>query len=416
MTCLKKAVSRLSLLALVVAPVWAATNSYAYVGRTTTHSALIAWGTTRGGANTIGRDSVPLGQATVELNGRHTVDKRNWLEVEGLTPDTEYPYSVSVNGRAIGRGAVRTLPERAASLRFFVIGDYGTGAAPQQAVARAMWAEYQRLAALGQPVRFVLTTGDNIYGSTFLGVPLHTSTGDDDAHWDRRFFSPYAPLLSRVPFYPTLGNHDGSESESAGDLPVYLDNFFFPGNAPARYYSFSAGGLIDFFALDTTINAYPGSPPPGMDLSSPQYLWLKQELAAARAPWRIVFGHHPPITAGPNHAPSWEQMRDVVKLLQTNRVAVYFCGHEHNLQISVPDSPMGPTRMALSGAGGELRTGDIRSRMRQNHIAVWAQSQHFLSIEVDAGHLRIQPIGVPGLKPLDPDGRAVATPIVIPRP
>jgi hypothetical protein len=393
----------------------AASNVYVYVGRTTTRSALIAWGTTRGGANTIGRNSVPIGEARVQLNGDHVVKQRNWVEVEDLKPDTEYPYTVTVSGKQIGEGTVRTQPERATSLRFFVIGDYGTGSAPQLAVARAMWAEYQRLNAAGQHVRFVLTTGDNVYGNTLLGVPLNTSTGDDDAHWKKRFFSVYAPLLGRVPFYPTLGNHDGNESESAGDLPVYLDNFFFPGNAPARYYAFSVGGLADFFALDTTVNAYPGSPPPGMSTSSVQYSWLKQELAGARSPWRIAYGHHPPITAGPNHAPSWEEMKDIVKLFQSNRVSIYFCGHEHNLQISAPDSAMSPTRMVLSGAGGELRAGDVRQQMRRNGIAIWAPAHHFLSVEMEGDVMRIQPIGATSFTMSDPDGRAVASPIVIPR-
>jgi hypothetical protein len=413
---LTSALPRFLLLVAALAPAWAATSSYVYVGRTTTRSAIIAWGTTRGGVNTIGRNSVALGDATLELNGRHTIKGRNWMEVDGLNPDTEYPYSVTVNGRRIGAGTVHTLPERAASLRFFVIGDFGTGAAPQQAIARAMWIEYKRLATLGQAVRFVLTTGDNIYGSTFLGIPLHTSTGDDDSHWDRRFFSPYAPLLAHVPFYPTLGNHDGNESETAGDLPVYLDNFFFPGNAAARYYSFTVGGLVDFFALDTTVNSYPAWPVPGMSPASSQYQWLKQELAHAHAPWRIAYGHHPPITAGPSHPPSWEEMKDIVGLFKSNKVAAYFCGHEHNFQLSTPEGPLSPTRMFLTGAGGELRPGDIRSKMRQNNIALWAPAHHFLSVEIDADVMRVQPISYTNLKLQDADGRAAATPIVIRRP
>ena len=92
----------------------------------------------------------------------------------------------------------------------------------------------------------MITLGDNIYG-TLNFVLRFKDTGDKDSHWESRFFRPYAPLIAKIPFYPSLGNHDGNETGNRADLAAYLDNFFFPAHVPSRYYRFSYGGPGGFF-------------------------------------------------------------------------------------------------------------------------------------------------------------------------
>src|SRR3990172_12263812 len=77
---------------------------YTYVGRIGTDSFLLAWGTTEGKGNTIGRNSVSLGKATVEVDGRQFHSEQNWVEVSGLAPDTEYSYRVLLAESEIGKG------------------------------------------------------------------------------------------------------------------------------------------------------------------------------------------------------------------------------------------------------------------------------------------------------------------------
>lgn len=357
-----------------------------------------------------------MGNAVLRLAGDHAVSDRNWYQVTGLTPDTDYPYEVLIDGKRIGGGSVRTLPDRADSLNFFVMGDYGTAGLDQLEVARVMWAEFQRLEKAGKHVRFVLTNGDNIYAKKLLGVPSRRGSGNDDAHWENRFFLPYKPLIEHIPFYPTLGNHDGNESESTRDLPVYLDNFFFPDNTPARFYTFSAAGLVDFFALDTTRNIAKGWPVPGFEPTSAQYQWLKKSLEASKARWKIAYGHHPAFTAGPDHPASYQDLLPFLHLFRDNNVAVYFCGHEHNFQLSTHHAEMGKTVEILSGAGGELRPGNVRDRMRAAGIAAWAGTVHFLSVEIDGDEMRVTPLSPYELKVVGPDGRPIPLPIVIHRP
>ena len=157
---------------------------YTYVGRVGTDSFLLAWGTTDGDGNTIGRNSASLGPAFVEVAGRRMASPRNWVEVGNLSPDTEYPYRLTIRGNLAGVGTVRTHPERASKLAFFVLGDYGNGSRSQYRLAEAMERELARRARSDNPVRFVLTTGDNIYEDRFLGIYTYND-GSRDRDWGR---------------------------------------------------------------------------------------------------------------------------------------------------------------------------------------------------------------------------------------
>jgi predicted MPP superfamily phosphohydrolase len=160
----------------------------------------------------------------------------------------------SLGTQSIGQGEVRTWAAKSQKLVFFVIGDFGTGQAPQYKIARVMWDEFQRRAKTDNPVRFILSVGDNIYGDItgIFGGFFHT--GADDSDWTNKFFEPYQPLIARVPFFPTLGNHDGNETEKRADLAAILDNFPYSEDKPARYYKFTYGNLAEFFGLDSTKN------------------------------------------------------------------------------------------------------------------------------------------------------------------
>ena len=391
---------------------------YTYVGRIETDSVLLAWGTTEGSGNTIGRNSLSLGEVTVKLGGRQIASDRNWVVVGGLRPDTEYPYEVLLGNQRIGGGTVRTYPDKSRKLAFFVIGDYGTGKPPQYEIAEAMWREFEQRSRSDNPVRFVLTTGDNIYSDRILGF-IPTKSGDKDSHWEWKFFQPYERLLRNIPFYPTLGNHDSKGSESTGDLGAYLDNFFFPTPEPARYYTFSFGGLAEFFALDTTSHTtfdtalgtneealrqpYPGS----------QMQWLRQALAAAKAPWKIAYYHHPPFNAGPGHGASLNSLRPLVDLSRQSGVQVVFNGHEHNFQFSERNEKTGKVRYVITGAGGMLSRKDIRSKMQDANIAGWAPQSHFLLVEIEDRTMKIMPLSSEAVDVRDKDGNSVPMPVVI---
>jgi hypothetical protein len=395
---------------LLAVPAVQAQKFYTYVGVLSADHALVAWGFTAGFGNTIGRNSESHGPAVVRIGDR-TIreEKRNWVLAAGLTPGQEYAYEVEVKGKKIGSGKLRTWPRKADKLAFFVIGDWGSGDGTQYRIASAMWEEFERHNGADNPVRFVITTGDNIYADGLL----ERRSGDRDRDWGQKFFEPYERLLAHIPFYPSLGNHDGNESERRDDLIVYLDNFFFPTLEASRHYGFSYGELADFFALDTTLNTLEGPPLPAYAAESDQFKWLSQALPASRAPWRIPYFHHPPFGAGPRHEPSLGALGHFMDLFKRYGTRVVFSGHEHNFQFSESNERTGSIRFVISGAGGELRRGDVRRDMERTNIAGWAPQAHFLLVNIERSEMRITPISWQPVKVMDKNGKRIEMPLRI---
>src|SRR3954453_10868313 len=84
------------------------------------------------------------------------------------------------------------LPARDASVKFAVIGDTGTGDAPEYEVGARMSAARSTF-----PFELVIMLGDNLYGR------------QDPQDFVAKFQRPYASLLEAgVRFYAALGNHD----------------------------------------------------------------------------------------------------------------------------------------------------------------------------------------------------------------
>jgi hypothetical protein len=405
----------MALVACLAAPSgFGADNFYTYVGDVSSSHVLIAWGTTAG-ENSIGRSSRSHGKAVLRVGSvEHVVTDKNWHIVNDLLPDTEYPYEVKINGRAMGSGTVRTWPERTDRLRFFVIGDFGEGSKNQRQVAQVMLREFQKYDRTDNPVRFVLTTGDNLYGS--FGFTLrYRNTGNQDYEWEDKFFRPYEQINKRVPWYPSLGNHDGNESENREDLEAYLDNFFFPGNNRSRYYRFGYGDFIDFFALDTTTNQAEGAPRPEFLPDSQQHKWLLQNLQQSRTPWKVVYLHHPPFNAGPRHPAVAEDLEHFMKAFEKHNVSVVFTGHEHNFQFSEANGKSGNIRYIITGAGGELRSGNVLRAMADANIEGWAPQLHFLSISVEKDVMYVNPVFTQPVSVVDRNGKPVRMPLEIRR-
>jgi hypothetical protein len=399
------------LLALALLPaLGAAAKYYVYVGNVDSHSVLLAWGTADG-RNSIGRGSPAHGPAEVRIGGRTVREShRNWAIIRGLAPATAYPYEIRLNGASIGSGTVRTFPAEADRLAFLVIGDYGTGKPPQYEIAAAMKKTIDERSHTSNPVRFVLTTGDNIYADGFW-IFRHSS-GNRDSHWDKKFFRPYQEVLLSVPFYPSPGNHDGDESESSEDLPAYLDNFFFPGGEPARYYSFRFAGLAEFFSIDTTGNPVETGRPihePGGE----QFRWLEGALAGSRAHWKIAYFHHPPFNAGPGHGAALDELRHYVDLLGRHKVQVAFSGHEHNFQWVERNEQTRGVQYVISGAGGSLRKRDVSSRLAAANIAAWAPERHFLLVEIEGRTMKIHVLGPRPVRVRDRRGNNVPMPLLV---
>jgi len=214
--------------------------------------------------------------------------------------------------------------------RFMVIGDMGTGNDDQRAVAAAMAKR-----AKSDGLDFLLTVGDNFYP---MGV-----RSADDPQWKSKFEDIYSDAALRVPIFPTLGNHDHygdplAQVEYAKRNPNW--------RMPAQYYSFlrelTDGVEVAFFAIDTDPihNKKPEA--------EAQLRRLEEELSKSRGRWKIVFGHHPLYSHG-RHGKDQVMIDRLEPLLTRHRVDVYFCGHDHTLEML---KPIAGVHHVISGGGG----------------------------------------------------------------
>lgn len=357
------------------------------------------------------------------------VTAANHAVVRGLKPETEYTYRVVVieadgrrrewaagplndwvivNGQNLmsagGRydNRFRTFPAPTApspAFNFAVIGDFGRGVRKLSAGARCQRevAEALEQAVNERGVRLILTTGDNIYAKTFLGIPTG-SGGDEDDDWFFTYFQPYRYIINRVPVFPAIGNHDEAESEQSIDREQIYDNLYlrehFRQLRPAAdaslehglFYRFRFGADVEFVCLDTSKGS---SGKRHFDLPENQP-FITSAFAPPTPRWRIPYSHHPAYCAGPQHKSSLS-LRQFLKERAAG-VRVSFSGHEHNFQYARD----GEQHHFVTGGGGKFRDGKpSASRLVEEMIRAWGGNDegHFLLIELDKAGMKVLPIG-----------------------
>ena len=210
-----------------------------------------------------------------------------------------------------------TLPLIQDSVRFAVIGDMGTGKKPQYEVAAQM-AEYHKLF----PFDFVITLGDNIYGS------------QSAADLKLKFEDPYQALLAAgVNFFASIGNHDNVNQR-----------FYKPFNMGGkRYYTFKKG-KVEFFVLDSNY------------MDREQTKWLEAQLSASSSPWKICYFHHPLYSHARFHGTDMDLRSTLEPIFQKYAVRVVLAGHQHVYERLVPQHGID---YFVLGSSGELRPHDL---------------------------------------------------------
>jgi predicted MPP superfamily phosphohydrolase len=216
-------------------------------------------------------------------------------------------------------GLALTVPNRADSLKFAVLGDFGTGSREQYDLAAVMKRVHDQY-----PYELVILVGDNLYGS------------ERPQDFKKKFEDPYKPLIDAgVKFYASLGNHDAREQR-------YYKLFNMDGKL---YYSFKADKQsVRFFALESTY------------LDPEQTAWFEKELQASNSDWKIPYFHHPPYSSGDRHG-SDTRLREVLEpLFLKYNVSVVFTGHDHFYERVKPQKGI---VYFVVGSGGQLRKGNI---------------------------------------------------------
>ena len=223
----------------------------------------------------------------------------------------------AVQAQAAAAPAV-ALPNKTGTLKFAVLGDFGTGDRTQMELAQQMAALHERF-----KYELVVLVGDNIYGS------------ERPQDFKKKFEDPYKPLLDAgVKFYASLGNHDAREQR-------YYKLFNMGGQL---YYTFSPKADVRFFVLEST---YP---------EPEQIKWVEKELAASGSDWKIPVFHHPLYSSGDRHG-SDLRLREVLEpLFLKYNVSAVLTGHDHFYERVKPQHDI---TYFVVGSGGQLRAGNI---------------------------------------------------------
>jgi predicted phosphodiesterase len=376
----------------------------------------------------IGASAEPYGETVVEILdtagtvvARAETSERSWVWVEGLEPDTEYRYRVLVDGREWGAGErwdwtpddaggyslkpagrrydprLRTAPDPDShvGLTFAALGDYGVGICSDSESSRRQRrvAEALEYLVVAGGVRLVLSLGDNVY----LGEEgrIGNESGGEDDDWYSSFYQPYRYLISRVPVYPAVGNHDTTDSEGSDDRAQMEDNFHTAERfqdaerasvSPGLFYRFGYGADVEFVCIDTSL----ADPDEHVHryFQVPGHLrWLRETFARPAPRWRIPFSHHPAYCAGPEHGNDPEILDVLGPLFAAGGVRLVLAGHEHNFQFGRVDG----RTYVVSGAGGKLRE-KLPHGFDAARTEGWAMQAHVLLVELDADIARLTPV------------------------
>jgi 3',5'-cyclic AMP phosphodiesterase CpdA len=241
-----------------------------------------------------------------------------------------------IGARLLPAQTTATMPVRPDSVKFAVIGDMGTGDAPQYDISARMTE-----ARASFPFELVIMVGDNVYGrQDFL----------------TKFERPYAPLLAAgVLFYASLGNHDNAQAQRA----------YSPFNmGGSRYYSYARRN-VRFFVLDSN------------QMDPAQLAWLDNALKDAGDQWKICYFHHPLYSDGGRHGSTVDLRVVLEPLFVKYRVNAVFSGHDHIYERIKPQ--YGITYF-VNGSSGELRKGDVRPSAMT--AAYFDQDQAFSLVEI----------------------------------
>jgi hypothetical protein len=265
-------------------------------------------------------------------------------------------WSVALAGFAVVSSASAidfALPNRSGSVKFAVLGDFGSGETSEFEIAAQMAAFRARF-----PFDFVITTGDNIIGSQ-----------DEPDDFADKFERPFHLLLrARVPFYATLGNHDKATNRS-----------YEPWNMKGRrYYTFAVKN-VRFFALDS-------NRPDRAELT-----WLDEVLESSNEQWKICYFHHPLYSDGVKHGPALELRVMLEPKLVRSGVDVVFSGHDHVYERFTPQKGIS---YFVTGAGGQ----QVRTLRRSAATAAaFDREQTFTAVEVIGAELFFQTVSRSGV-------------------
>ncbi len=291
------------------------------------------------------------------------------VTLTGLKPEQEYVYrvtSVMKDGTVLPSAVYtfKTAVNDSTAYTFGFVSDTQNNPPVWGAIAQYLFNERPN---------FVLHGGDIV------------GNGDNKKEWLDEFLKPGHVLMSRIPMYAAIGNHENNHEH----YYQYMAN-----PAPEDYYTFRYGSA-QIFIIDDNKDLAPGSG---------QRAWLERELSASKARWKFAVHHHPPYNSDEDdYGNAWRgastygdtDVRTLVPLYEKFGVDIVFNGHIHDYERTFPilaDRTVekgGVVYVTAGGGGGGLEN---YSPNRSWFTAKVRRDHHFVLVGVNGGTLTLQAI------------------------
>jgi len=287
-----------------------------YLQSMTDSTVIVRWETSTSQAGKV-EYGLTSGYGSEVSHSNSTVDHE--LTLTGLIEDTVYHYRAISGSDTSADATFRSNVTGDHGFRFFAYGDDRSDSAAHQSVINRM------LAQSPTPI-LALNVGDLTY--------------DGSATAYATFFRIEKNLLSRMPMYPSIGNHDEN------NLTNWYRYLVLPNNE--RWYEFHYGNSA-FYCLDNYSTYTPGST---------QYNWLVAALQADSADPAVrhifVFLHEPPYTTNTGHSSNLTVRQYLCPLFERFHVPITFQGHVHCYEHALVN---GVHYIITGGGGAPLYTG-----------------------------------------------------------
>jgi alkaline phosphatase D len=341
-------------------------------------------------------------RATAAVPARPELDFTAELLLEGLAPETEYAYEITVDGAPLGRGpwAFRTLPRPGQGRVTIAFGScVHLGRFPEQPIFGAI--------AAARPSAFVWLGDDWYYDNS--------EVGDATALWARcraqRECPSLLPMIATTPSFAQWDDHDYGPNDSDHTfankaLTRTIFRAYFPGTGEGEegqgIYGRASLGPVDLFLLDDrTFREPPSTPnsPTKTLLGERQRRWLIEGLAASRAPLKLV-ATGSQFLARYHSFESWQHARDerdlILDAIRDRQVkgVVFVSGDRHLAEVvRYPADRVGYELWDLTSSPLANRTFERGAAVpNPDRVFVHATGNNYGWLEVDAarGYVRFE--------------------------
>ncbi len=356
-----------------------------YIQNNRTNRVQIIW-RTADLASTFVRYGTTPALDLVATNDEAVID--HVVTLTNLLADTKYFYQAGsdADGAVVLSDPASFHTFKAAGpVSFIVLGDSGQGTVAQGDLAEVMRAAQPDL---------VLHGGDIVYG------------GFSDATADTRIFNYYEPHMRTTPYFFAVGNHDlnccgglvdWNPTNWVLNTTNFQNTFYLPTNSVTgteHFYSFDDGDAHFVALYNPWFANYV------FTNGSDQFMWLTNDLAASRKPWKFLFFHHPIAHSGAHALRDYNRndlpdQTDLMNLLEPVArqygVQVVFGSHDHNFERFAPTNGVYPI---VTGGGG---AGVYQLSKRHPASAQFWPLNHVTHVTIDGDTLRLEALGTDGL-------------------